>query len=431
MSLFSKTSKNFVVLLWSGSEQRRNADSNFAFRATSDFLYLTGFSEPETMMLLVSSAGKQKSLIGVRPRDLSHNRGSEIWEGERVGVERAPKLLGFDEAFDVHDTQKLVSEHLKQAQNVYWSFGEFAEWDKHLLEIARKILDSSRGPDHIKNWIEPRPYLADMRSRKSSEEIRIMRQSAKIASKAHIEAMKTVRVGGYEYQVQAETERVFLMEGASASSYTSIVAAGNNACTLHYRENRKRLEKDDLVLMDAGAEYEGYASDITRCFPASGKFTEAQAEIYSWVLKANKAAIKAVRPGASFKKPHETALRVVCEGLSKMKIIKKPASRIYSEKLFAPFMPHGTSHFLGLDVHDPGDTVDSKAKPTKLQVGNVITIEPGLYFRSDDRRVPKKYRGIGVRIEDDVAVTKSGSEVLSRDCPKEIKEIEQIAARER
>lgn len=410
---------------------RRNADSNYDFRATSDFLYLTGFSEPETMLVLSCRAGKMKSLIGVRPRDLSHERGSEIWEGERVGVERAPRLIGVDEAFDVHETEKVILEHLSESDTAFWSFGEFPSWDQKLVSAARRQLESARGPQHIHRWVEATPVLAQMRLRKSAEELSVMRKSAKIASQAHIQAMRSVRVGHFEYQVQAETEREFRNRGATGPSYTSIVAAGNNACTLHYRANQKKLTKDDLVLMDAGAEYKGYASDITRCFPASGKFSSAQAEIYNWVLKANKAAIRAVKPGVSFRKPHDAAIRVICDGLSKMKIIKKPAQTIYSKKLYAAFMPHGTSHYLGLDVHDSGYTQDENKKPVKLQQGNVITIEPGLYFRADDQKVPKRYRGIGVRIEDDVAVTKTGADVLSKDCPKELEEIESLQSHER
>jgi Xaa-Pro aminopeptidase len=421
---------DFTVLFWSGYEVPRNSTNTYPFRANSDFLYLTGFAEPETLILLQRARGKIRSAIGVRPRDLSANRGSELWEGERVGVERAPKALGFDEAFDIHGAEKMVSQWLSDSPSVFWNLGIYPLWDNRILQIQRDLTASMRGIVKLKEISDPRPVLHEMRKVKSAEEINIMRRSAEIAAQGHIRAMKTTYPGHFEYEVQAEVEREFKKLGAEGLAYSSIVAGGNNACTLHYNANKCRLNKSDLLLIDAGAELRGFASDITRCFPVSGKFTPAQREVYSWVLKAQIAAVNAVRPGVPVTKPHDIAVQILCTGLSKMKIIRKSPTVIFKKGLYKAFFPHGTSHWLGMDVHDCGiyKTKEDPSKSVTLVAGNVLTIEPGLYFRSDDRKVPSKYRGIGIRIEDDVAVTKSGRDVLTKSCPKSIDEIEALCA---
>lgn len=427
MKQLSEVHSEFICLFWSGSELIRNYDTHYPFRAHSNFLYLTGFSEPECMLILSSEKAKKISSLALRPRDLSPERGSEIWEGERVGVERAKQFIGVDHAVSIHELGDFLKEKLSSHENVFWEFGEYPEWDRKLIQISKSVRNYRTGKGLIRNWSDPSQYLHLMRKRKSAEEIEVMRKSAEIAAKAHIRAMQFIKPGVREFEVAAETERVFAREGAS-TAYQTISAAGNNACTLHYHANQKRVKKDEILLMDAGAEFQGYASDITRSFPASGKFTPAQAEVYSWVLKAQKAAIRAVKPGVPWNKPHEEAVKVISEGLRAMKILKAPLSKIIKEKLWARYMPHGTSHWLGLDVHDCGVYSDKDSKPVRLEAGNVITIEPGLYFREDDRRVPRKYRGIGIRIEDDVAVTRKGSDILSKTCPREIEDIEALRA---
>jgi Xaa-Pro aminopeptidase len=423
-------SGDFTALFWSGSEVARNSTNVFPFRANSDFLYLTGFAEPETLIVLSRIRGKIRTAVGVRPRDLSPNRGSEIWDGERVGVERAPKWLGFDEAFDIQNALAFVKSRVSETPTVFWSLGMYPEWDEKILKIQTELTAQMRGIVKVEELADPRPALHEMRNVKSIEEAQMMKRAAQIAAEGHIRAMRTTRSGHFEFEAQAEVEREFKKYGAQIA-YNSIVAGGANACTLHYGANRDRLEKNSLLLIDAGAEYCGYASDITRCLPVSGKFTPAQAEVYGWVLKAQLAAIQAVRPGVSFYKPHETATKVLCQGLQKMGFFKKKtAATIYKKGLYKSYFPHGTSHWLGMDVHDCGiyRTKTKDARPVTLKPGNVMTIEPGLYFRIDDSSVPKKFRGIGVRIEDDVLVTKSGHEVLSKSCPKEIKDIEALWA---
>jgi Xaa-Pro aminopeptidase len=424
----AKKEKNFIALFWSGCELTRNYDSNFPFRAHSDFLYLTGFAEPETMILLKYKNGRMTSTIGVRPRDLSTDRGSEIWEGERIGVKRAPKALGFHEAFDILKMNDLIKKWARDTSTVFWNMGEFPDWDRKLTEMLKDVSKKQESNLILEYIKESAPTLHEMRKVKAKDEISVMRTCAEIASQAHIRGMQSAHPGLYEYSVAAEIEREFKKRGAQDLAYSSIVAAGNNACTLHYHENRDKLKKGELLLVDAGAELHGYASDITRTYPISGKFTKAQAEVYSWVLKAQQKAIQAAKPGASFRKPHEVAAKVISEGLKAMKIIKgKSAQYIYKKELYKKYFPHGTSHWLGLDVHDRGTYLQKgKASPyVKLKAGNVITIEPGIYFRKNDTSVPTRYRGIGIRIEDDILITSKSNEVLSKHCPKTIKEIEQ------
>ncbi len=423
----SKQQASFLCLFWSGQELIRNFDSHFPFRAHSNFLYLSGFSEPESMIILEHRDGKTSSVVALRPRDLSPNRGSEIWEGERVGVERAPQLLGFDEAISIDEIDQFLKKRMSQHSHVFWEFGEFRDWDYKLIDLA-KTIRNYRSNEAIHSWADPSFDIHEMRKLKSSEEISVMRKSAEIASRAHIRAMQLIRPRMYEFEIAAETERVFKKEGAIGPAYNTICATGNNACTLHYVNNQAQIQDGEILLMDAGCEYFGYASDITRSFPASGRFTPAQKEVYSVVLEAQLAAIKAVRPGAAWNRPHEAAVEKISHGLRKLKIINAPVKKILKDKLWSAFMPHGTSHWLGLDVHDSGRYFEVTKKPVKLRPGNVLTIEPGLYFRQDDKSVPKKFRGIGIRIEDDVLVTKTGSEVLTQYCPKEIEDIEALRA---
>jgi Xaa-Pro aminopeptidase len=417
---------DFVALFWSGLEYLRTATVHFPFRANSDFLYLVGLNEPDTLLMIEVKDGKYRDQLGLRPRDLSANRGSEIWEGERVGVERAPKILGVASAFDIHQWKSVVHEKMLQHERLFWRLGFFPGVDQFIQSNITQWKDLRKGIRGTRAIEDPSIELHEMRKFKSSEEVKIMRRSAEIAAIGHIRAMQSIRPGLFEYQIAAETEREFKRHGAASTAYNSIVASGNNACTLHYHANNQLIQDGDLMLMDAGAEYKGYASDITRCFPASGRFSEAQREVYSWVLRAQKAAISAARSGRSFHAPHEAALRVLAQALREMKIIKKPVTQIIEKRLYSRYFPHGTSHWIGMDVHDCGVYFDKKGKSVPLKPGNVLTIEPGLYFRRDDKTVAAKYRGIGVRIEDDVLITSRGPDVLTRSCPKEIREIESL-----
>jgi len=423
----SKEDDDFVCFFWSGSELVRNHDSHFPFRAHSDFLYLTGFSEPETLLILKYKAGKKHTVLGLRPRDLSPERGSEIWEGERLGVERAPKALGLDDAFDIHQIEKIILAALEDSRTVYWNLGIFSEWDQKFVNLIGKVTLKNRGIPKIhavKDW---RPALHELRKKKSAEEIELMRQSGNVASHGHIRAMAMTRPGHFEYQVAAEVEREFKRLGALHVAYESIVATGNNACTLHYRENKAQTKKGEILLIDAGAELHGYASDITRCFPVSGKFSKDQLAVYEAVLEAQLAATHAVKAGVSFMKPHQEAVKSLADSIRYLGLVKNMSSQnIIKKGLWKKFMPHGTSHWLGMDVHDSGRyrLLDRPMEDVPLIEGSVITVEPGLYFRNDDSSIPNRYKGIGIRIEDDVHVTKRGPDVLTALCPKTVEAVE-------
>lgn len=422
-----KRSKSYIALFWSGSEIIRNQDAHFPFRAHSDFLYLSGFAEPESLLVLDGRGRKAKAHLFLRERDLSPDRGSEIWEGERLGVKRAKTWLGVDEAHDVAELESELKHMMPGAECVFWRFGEFASFDHDLIKWVNGARNSRMQVSSVNGILDPSLELHSLRKTKSKEEIAWMRKAAWVAAQGHIRAMKTVRSGMNEFEVQAEAEREFRKNGAEAPAYNSICASGNNASTLHYTQNNQLVEEGDLILMDAGAELRGYASDITRCFPANGRFSEAQRDVYNWVLKAQLAAIRAVKPGSAWDKPHQEAVKVIAKALRALGVSKATESEILKKKIWRRYMPHGTSHWIGLDVHDVGDYFDKNNKPLKLEVGNVLTIEPGLYFRKDDRSVPKRLRGIGVRIEDDVAVSSKGHDVLSLACPKTVEEIEALA----
>ncbi|TVQ78046.1 MAG: M24 family metallopeptidase [Bradymonadales bacterium] len=421
-----KESPDFVAIFWSGSEQIRNRTNHYPFRVDSNFFYLTGFSEPESLLLMRRSGGKNKVVLALRARDLSTNRGSEIWEGERLGAERAVKTLGIDEAIENSKVEELLQDSLKAVSTVFWDVGGYPEWDRKLaswMQMICQLRARALAPYRLVGLCES---LGEMRKIKSTEELQVMRQSAEIASEGHIRAMQMIRPGAFEYQVVAEAEREFKKRGATDTAYQTICAVGENACTLHYHWNRDLIKKGQLLLMDAGAEFEGYASDITRSFPADGKFSKVQKEVYQIVLEAQKAAIESARVGAAWNRPHLAAVEVISEGLASLKWIKNSKKEILKKSLWKKYMPHSVSHWIGLDVHDVGRYEDEKGKPVKLEPGFVMTIEPGLYFSKRDSSIPSNYQGIGVRIEDDVAIAKKGPQVLSGSCPKEIQEIEAL-----
>jgi Xaa-Pro aminopeptidase len=344
-----------------------------------------------------------------------------------LGVERAAKAMHLDDAFDIHHADKVLRSLISETRSVFWSVGLYPEWDQKLIQMIADLTRNQRGAPFISSIHDVRIPLHEMRKVKSKEEIEVMRRSGNIAAHGHLRAMATAKPGQYEYQVGAEIEREFKRLGAQAPAYNSIIATGNNACTLHYTANNQQLKAGQLILIDAGAELHGYASDITRTFPVSGRFSPAQREIYEVVLDAQREAIRSAKAGVNITKTHDVATRVLSEGLKHLGIIKNTSAQtIHRKGLFKAYMPHGTSHWLGLDVHDAGryKRWNEPMKPSELPAGSVITVEPGLYFRADDKTVPAKYRGIGIRIEDDVHVTRSGPDVLTAKCPKTVEEIE-------
>jgi Xaa-Pro aminopeptidase len=371
----------------------------------------------------------------VRPKD----RDQEIWTGIRAGVEGAKARYGAQAAFTIDKFKEVVTKLLGKAERVYYKHGRNEHFDKLFNEVWTARQKTLSNPEEI---------VHEMRLFKTPEELELMRRAAAISAEAHCRAMRVSRPGLYEYQLQAILEATFRWHGADAPAYGSIVGGGNNAVILHYVNNDQVLRDGDLVLIDAACEYRGYASDITRTFPVNGKFSEAQREIYEVVLRSQVAAIEAAKPGVPLAYVHETAARVLRRGLVKLGILPPSAARKSAKKsatkatkksrlTLGDFFMHGTSHWLGIDVHDVGSykTADGtrsdrgKGKQRLLEPGMVITVEPGLYFDKDDKRVPAKYRGIGVRIEDDVVITDEGNEVITAGVPKTVAEVEALMAR--
>ena len=403
--LLSKLDDNAVVIVSTNSEQKRNSDVNYPFRPDSNFWYLTGFIEPDAIAVF----SKNNYTIFLKPKDIT----KEIWNGLRLGVEMAPKTLLANNAYDIDTFLDKIESLLTSESSLYFDAPGNSGWkdvsstNKLNQSIALKFRNRTQLLD---------PYLSEMRLIKDSTEIQHMQTAADLASKAHMQAMIRTRPGLYEYHITAEFDTLFRKED-SEHSYPPIVAGGENACILHYNENNKLLNDGELLLIDAGCEILGYASDITRTFPINGKFSEPQKEIYEIVLKAQKSAIASIVPGEAVNKPHEVACDVITQGLIKLGIMDDASS-------LRDFYMHGTGHWLGLDVHDVGTKeIDNTIR--KFKVGMVTTVEPGIYIRKSDK-VDPKYWNIGIRIEDDVLVTEDGHHILSKAAIKELEDIEQL-----
>ena len=403
--LLSKLDDNAVVIVSTNSEQKRNSDVNYPFRPDSNFWYLTGFIEPDAIAVF----SKNNYTIFLKPKDVT----KEIWNGLRLGVEMAPKTLLANNAYDIDTFLDKIESLLTSESSLYFDAPGNSGWkdvsstNKLNQSIALKFRNRTQLLD---------PYLSEMRLIKDSTEIQHMQTAADLASRAHMQAMIRTRPGLYEFHITAEFDTLFRKED-SEHSYPPIVAGGENACILHYNENNKLLNDGELLLIDAGCEILGYASDITRTFPINGKFSEPQKEIYEIVLKAQKSAIASIVPGEAVNKPHEIACDVITQELIKLGIMDDASS-------LRDFYMHGTGHWLGLDVHDVGTKeIDNTIR--KFKVGMVTTVEPGIYIRKSDK-VDPKYWNIGIRIEDDVLVTEDGHHILSKAAIKELEDIEQL-----
>jgi Xaa-Pro aminopeptidase len=425
--------KDSVAIIPAAREAVRSHDTNYRYRQNSDFFYLTGFEEPDAVAVIAPSRNKTFTLF-VRPRDLEQ----EIWNGYRAGVEGAVKDYGADEAFSIEEFDDKLSEILDGATALYYSFGHSVpEVDQKIIGEMTRMRESNRKPfEPPSTIIDPTTILHEMRVLKSAEEIEIMQRAADIAAEAHVEAMKAVRPGMMEYEVEALIEAVFRKHGSIGPAYTSIVGAGGNATILHYIDNKDELRDGDLLLVDAGCEYKGYASDITRTFPINGKFTEAQRDIYDLVLETQKSCIDMVRPGVRLEDLKTHSIEMLTEGMVRLGLLKGDPKKLIEEKKYMQFYMHNLGHFLGIDVHDAGRYY-FKGESRPAEVGMVMTIEPGLYISPDTSRIPDefnkdipaKYLGIGVRIEDDVLVTENGAHVLTNKVPKEREEIEALMAK--
>jgi len=422
-----------VAIIPAAREAVRSHDTNYRYRQNSDFFYLTGFEEPDAIAVIAPSEAKKFTLF-VRPRDPER----AIWDGYRAGVEGAKADYSADEAFQIAEFDEKLPEILDGPASLYYAFGHAdSELDEKIIRQLTLMRETNRRPlEPPQTIVDPTLILHEMRVFKSEPEVEIMQRAADIAAAAHVEAMKTARAGMKEYEIEALLEASFRRQGAAGSSYTSIVGSGANATTLHYITNQDTLRDGDLLLVDAGAEYLGYASDITRTFPIDGQFTEAQRDIYDLVLKTQMSCIDMVRPGVRLEDLKTHSVEMLTEGMVKLGLLKGDPAKLIEEKKYLQFYMHNLGHFLGIDVHDAGRYYfNGESRPA--EPGMVMTIEPGLYISPDTKNIPEgfnqdvpaKYLGIGVRIEDDVLVTEKGARVLTDKVPKDAGEIEALMAK--
>lgn len=414
--------ENSVAIIASSPEATRSNDTQYRYRQSSDFFYLTGFDEPESIAVIAPSR-EQKYTLFVRPRDPER----EIWDGRRAGVEGARERFNADEAFPIEEFKEKLSDILNGATNLFYRIGDGnPELDQTIInQISRMRALGRRGISPPVAIIDTGSILHEMRLIKSEDEIALMQRAADIAAEAHRIAMQEARPGINEYEIEALIEYHFRKSGASAPAYSSIVGGGVNATILHYINNDAELRDGDLLLIDAGAEYQGYASDITRTFPVNGRFTEAQREIYELVLEAQTACIEMTRPGVTMDELHNASVEILTEGMVRLGLLQGDTKKLIEEEKYKQFYMHRLGHFLGMDVHDVGRyQINGEARP--LEPGIVITVEPGIYIAADTKDIPEKYLGIGVRIEDDVLITADGHRVLTSKAPKEVEEIEKL-----
>ena len=413
-----------IAILPSASVKDRNRDVDYPFRQDSDFYYLTGFNEPDAVLVIIPGRAHGESILFCRERDPA----KEMWDGYIMGPERVNQLTGIDDAFPINDIDDILPGMIEGTDKVFYSMGLDATFDAKVMEWINIIRSKIRSGAHPPGeFVALEHALHELRLYKSAAEIKVMSEAAEISAKAHIEAMKLCRPGLYEYHLESIIQHVCANQGARFNAYPSIVGSGDNACILHYIENSAKLKAGDLVLIDAGCELECYASDITRTFPVSGEFSLEQRMLYQIVLDAQYAAIEAVKPGNHWNHPHEAAVRMLTHGLIQLGLIKAELEDAIANELYKPFYMHRTGHWLGLDVHDVGE-YKVGGEWRLLEPGMVLTVEPGIYVSPNNKEVAKKWRGIGIRIEDDVLVTKTGCRVLTQHVPKEIAEIEQLMA---
>ena len=410
-----------IAIIFTAPEVIRNRDSHYAYRFDSYFYYLTGFKEPESVVVLVAGT-EPKSILFCRDKDMER----EIWDGFRYGVNDARDTFGFDEAYSINELDVVVLKLLANQPKLYFSLGESVVNDAKVTGWLNALRTQARNGIGVPGEIGDIRHLVDeMRLYKSPCEIDLMRRSANIAASAHNRAMQFAKPNMMEYEVEAEFLHEFYRHGAQSPAYTSIVAGGVNACTLHYNANNSKLNNGELLLIDAGCELDGYASDITRTFPVNGKFSAAQKEIYELVLAAQHAAIRQVRTSNHWNAPHEAALDVLVQGFIDLKLCEGSKDAVLETGAYRQFYMHRTGHWLGLDVHDAGEYKDKQADWRMLEANMTLTVEPGCYIRPADN-VPKHFWNIGVRIEDDVLVTQQGCEVLTSTAVKSVADIEAL-----
>jgi len=411
-----------IIIQPNAPEQVRNRDVYYPYRSDSDFHYLTGFDEPMSLSVLIPGRELGEFILFCREKDSD----AEIWHGRRAGLEGACEMYGADDAFPIDDLDEILPGLLENKERIYYTMGRYADFDQRLIGWLGQVTSKGRAGVHAPDqFISLGHIVHEMRLFKSLAEQRAMRKSAEIAAEGHCRAMKFTSPGVAEYQVEGEILSCFMQHGSRSPAYPSIVGGGENSCILHYTENNEKLRAGDLLLIDAGAEHDYYASDITRTFPVNGKFSEAQGLVYDVVLEAQHAAISKVAPGNRWNEPHDAAVEVITRGLVDLGILRGRVSTLIEKEAYRPYYMHKTGHWLGMDVHDVGDyKVGDEWRV--FEPGMVTTVEPGIYLSSSVKGLGKKWQNIGIRIEDDVLITVSGSEVLSRGAPKTRKEIEEL-----
>lgn len=413
-----------AALIFAAPEVTRSRDSHYLFRQNSDFYYLTGFNEPDALLILVKSDDQHgHSILFNRYRD-PH---AEVWFGRRLGQQAACQKLAVDRALRWDELNEQLAPILNGLKRVYHASGEYDFADQIVAQALQKLRNGSRqnlrAPDTLTDW---RPIVHELRLFKDNQELEVLREAGRISALAHQRAMQECRPGGYEYQLEGEILHEFNRHGARFAAYNTIVGGGENACILHYTENECSLNAGDLVLIDAGCEYLGYAGDITRTFPVNGKFSQAQRDIYDIVLHSLTHALELFGPGTSIGEVNQAVIKIMVEGLVRLGILQGEPETLIAEQAHRRFFIHGLSHWLGLDVHDVGDYGDPD-RSRALEVGMVLTVEPGLYIAAD-ADVPAQYRGIGVRIEDDIVITAEGNENLTALVVKDPDAIEGLMA---
>jgi Xaa-Pro aminopeptidase len=409
-----------VAVVPTAPERLRNRDTQFPYRFDSHFYYLTGFAEPEAVLVLVGGS-TPRSVLFCREK----NPEREVWDGFRYGPQAAQERFGFDEAHPIAALDEKLAALLEDQPALYYPVGADPEWDARAIRWLNAVRAKARAgiaaPDRVQ---DVRALIDDMRLVKDAQELGVMRRAARIAAAAHRRAMQAARPGRNEYEIEAELLYEFRRNGAQFPAYSPIVAGGANSCVLHYVFNDAPLRDGSLLLIDAGCELDGYASDITRTFPVNGRFSGAQRAVYDIVLAAQAAAMERVRPGGAWNEPHDAAVRVLVDGMRELKLLSGTREEILEKETYKRFYMHRTGHWLGLDVHDAGDYKRSGSWRT-LQPGMTLTVEPGLYIRAADD-VPEALRDIGIRIEDDVVVTQGGCEVITGEAPKGVADIEAL-----
>ena len=409
-----------IAIIPTAPEVARNGDTHYSYRYDSSFYYLSGFTEPEAVLVMIAGESA-RTILFCREKNLER----EIWDGHRYGPDAARERFGFDEAYPIAQLDEKLIELLGNQPALYYPLGQDADWDRRILKLRSTVQAKVRSGIHAPGEIhDVRALLNEMRLFKDAHELEIMRRAAAISASAHRRAMQFTRPDQLEYQIEAELLHEFCRHGARHPAYTSIVAGGANACVLHYIENDARLRDGDLLLIDAGCEVDGYASDITRTFPVNGRYSAAQKDVYQIVLAAQAAAIAAAQPDKPWIAPHDAALQVLAQGFIDLKLCSGSVDAVLESESYKKFYMHRTGHWLGMDVHDAGE-YKAGGDWRALQPGMVLTVEPGCYIRPADD-VPQALWNIGIRIEDDVAITAQGNEVLTEAAPKTVADIEEL-----